>query len=919
MMKRLISLLNFLLFFAIRLFAFTEEDIKNYTLENGLKIFFLKDTTTATIRTELNILAGLSQQEKDSVGFIQLYARLAELELTPDCVKTEDITSPNQLENTLIKYTNFFKELSVSDTKLNKEVSSLKKYASDFTTSITGFINAAIDSRIFSESPWKQESGINPLSISTKSTSEIRSILNSITKKYYTPQNALLYVSGNITEKELLTLVQKYFGNIKNTSEKQNNSNIITNTNANEQKIQKFVLTHDDLSTDLTQIVIQYKDFSSIETELLSKIFNNNKSEYKRLLLKQRNLAIRDAEYINISAANNRNSNRLIIQSILEKTKVSPVIQGDLFLQMATETNRITSQELELIKKIYESNYLATFDNSQELIKLYANFNIKNQNANSSLQKQIDEIKNLTVESLNSVYNAKTPYVFLLVNTKNYIKYEKEFKKSGYIRLTEKNSFWFKQENQKNKKHPSQTTTKTHSSTNKYSEAADRFITENKNQFSSFYLTNSIPVVIKEVKNSTTVAINLSIDGGDLLFATKNIGLTSVLTNSLALNIQKQLDIKASQGILKRNTNVTAQTFASSSLITITCNTNELYDCLNAAAEAIIFGDITPAMADGIMYDLRTQWRIQTGAPDFQLLCEAVRTIYSKPYTNLFENNKDKPNKMDYTDIIAAYPIILDSSRFSISLVGGIDNNKELKNVLNKNFGELNSIKETESIKSTVPQNKIKDKTKRIQIKHQFFTDISADKAGPRPAVLIPTTDFSDPLLYIIGTPEISSTDCALFNALLYRLEEKLQEKVSSEQKVIVKAPTSDLPFAQIIVTKIKHINQTDSLYKNVISDLIEELKLIIDNKLEFVKDLEKNYILNELENKWVLKELTKTNNLIGTSELIHNGIIHNNPTLYIDMYKAITNATAEDYYIIAKSFFEDAQTLRLYSADSKK
>ena len=259
------------------------------------------------------------------------------------------------------------------------------------------------------------------------------------------------------------------------------------------------------------------------------------------------------------------------------------------------------------------------------------------------------------------------------------------------------------------------------------------------------------------------------------------------------------------------------------------------------------------------------------------------------------------------------------SSRFSISLVGGIDNNEELKNVLNKNFGELNSIKETESIKSTVPQNKIKDKTKRIQIKHQFFTDISADKAGPRPAVLIPTTDFSDPLLYIIGTPEISSTDCALFNALLYRLEEKLQEKVSSEQKVIVKAPTSDLPFAQIIVTKIKHINQTDSLYKNVISDLIEELKLIIDNKLEFVKDLEKNYVLNELENKWVLKELTKTNNLIGTSELIHNGIIHNNPTLYIDMYKAITNATAEDYYIIAKSFFEDAQTLRLYSADSKK
>ena len=58
------------------------------------------------------------------------------------------------------------------------------------------------------------------------------------------------------------------------------------------------------------------------------------------------------------------------------------------------------------------------------------------------------------------------------------------------------------------------------------------FITENKNQFSSFYLTNSIPVVIKEVENSTTVAINLSIDGGDLLFATKNeVTATTYLYN----------------------------------------------------------------------------------------------------------------------------------------------------------------------------------------------------------------------------------------------------------------------------------------------------------------------------------------------------------------------------------------------------
>ena len=40
---------------------------------------------------------------------------------------------------------------------------------------------------------------------------------------------------------------------------------------------------------------------------------------------------------------------------------------------------------------------------------------------------------------------------------------------------------------------------------------------------------------------------------------------------------------------------------------------------------------------------------------------------------------------------------------------------------------------------------------------------------------------------------------------------------------------------------------------------------------------------------------------------------------LYLEQYKAISKANAEDYYIIAESYFDSKAALRLYSSDSKK
>jgi len=900
------------------LFSFTKEDVNILTLENGLTLYYLQDTSTATVRIEVNIKAGTVYQTPENAGFFSLYARLAGLEITPDCVKAQKTVSPWQVEKTVEEYAKLLLPLEISEQTLQKEFNKSKNEIKEFTDSTAGFINASIDSRVFNETPWKQESGIYPSLFNSNSLPQVRTILSQIQKNFYTPGKTSIYISGNITPSTALALINKYFGKFPSSYLSQEPDFLQNFNKKSDNDVTKFVITDDELSTDLTQIVLQYTDFTQDEADIIAAVFNRGNSEFKRLLLKQKNLAIRAADYIDASSAQQINSSRLIIQSICEKTKVSPATQAELFLAMSKEKNRINEKELESVLKSFDSNYTEVTDNSTLLMKNLAVFNQINKNPEETLFSRTESFGELSAQYLNSKYENSIPYVFVLCNTALFNKHVKEFSKSGYTRITVKNGSWYKQSKYKPfiaKKN----LIKTETANTDMMISAKRFIEENKSQFSSLTLKNNIGVSLKNNPNSKTAVISLAIDGGELMFAENDSGMAGVLVNSLAHIIQQQLDNKFRQGDLKSFPTVTSWVTTQYSLLNINCQNQDIEKCIKIASDCIIFGDIAPTLADGISYELRSQWKIKTGSPDFQLLCEAVRNIYRKPFTNLYDDSKDKPAQMDFTDIAASYPKILDCTRFSLVIIGGISDINSLTQTLESTFGVLSTNKTSQNLQTKVEKITLPQKAKRIQLRHLFFTDISADKAGPRPAILIPTTDFSDPLLYLLEGPDISSLDNALFTALLYLTGQRLQEKVSSEQTVKVTAPDAQLPYGQIIVTKIKHTNQTDALYEEAVKEIIDELKTVIQDNDSNVSNLEKDSILTELENLWVIKELEKTSTNEGTATLIQNGRINGNPTLYLDMYDAVNKATAEDYYIIAKSYLLSIPSLRIYSADSKK
>lgn len=933
-MKKFITFV-LIFFISFSLFAFTKDDIKSFTLENGLKIYFLEDSSSPTVRLELCVNAGFTNQNQENGALFAMYARLLGGEISNDTVRFVSSVAPSAAERELISLSSKLKPLNPTDLQLSSITKTMNAEILEYSASAAGYINSAIDSKIFPDAPWSRESGVVPSDFSSRKNEQLRSLLSSISENYYIPSNSILFVNGNITESAILSLVKKYFSAFPAYSSKivhnEDSEKIRSLLKQKKSQKRKFVLYHKDFSDEMTQIVVQYTGLARDEADALSFAWNQDGAAFKKLLLKQRNLKILGDEYIDVNSAQEKSASRLIIQSLLGAAKVSPIVQADLFLTMSRDEDVFSKKELENSLKKSRTAFTRLSESSDATMEQFSRTVSLSENsvdAAESFFGKIDRLSQIEITDLEQKIQAEEPFVFVFVNSAVYQKYAAEFKKAGFEAINQKEAAWYNQAFYKNfLKTAEKSDDSRKNLLEEISASAERFISKNLGEYSSFTLKNGIPVTVKRSENSKTAVLSLTIAGGELLFADKVPGLTSVMTDSIAVNINRQLDLFAENGAISGFYEVGAQTLSTHSIITVTCLSGEMELAIQAAYTALVYCDISPATADGVTYDERTQWRLKTGSTEFQLLCEAVRLLYDgTEYPKLYKNTGDKPaENLEFKRVLEAYPILLDSTRFSLILSGGLKEDEKLQKTLDSSFGNLGSIEQTRSTDLRVPKPdfaKLKAAEKRIPLKHLFLTDISKDKAGPMPAVLIPTTKFLDPILYCLSSPDLSSTDCALFDAVLIELARRMEARLAEkypETKVKALLPENDLPFARIVVTSVEHTAEVDSVYADSISSIKNDISREIEIRTEGVIDLEKSDLLARLENNWLMAVISGAGSQEGTARLMQSGEIQKNPKLYLEQYAAIARAKPEDYFLIAESYFAEKAPLRLYSKDSKK
>ena len=174
-------------------------------------------------------------------------------------------------------------------------------------------------------------------------------------------------------------------------------------------------------------------------------------------------------------------------------------------------------------------------------------------------------------------------------------------------------------------------------------------------------------------------------------------------------------------------------------------------------------------------------------------------------------------------------------------------------------------------------------------------------------------------MVYFLNTPELNSTDSALFNALLYELGARVQAGCELNQDVKVKPAETSFPYAIFTMTKIKHSNKNDAVYAQCVRELATDLEALLSKNTDGVIELEKDDLLMNMENRWVVNELSKTSDAAGSAELIASGAQNSIPDLYLKQYQAVSSAKAEDYYLIFMSYFDQAPAFKMLSQDTKR
>ena len=921
------------IFLAFSAFLYAESNFLNeynyaeYTLENGMQIFVLEDFSSAPVQVEFSVHAGISAQNPATTGFFPLYTRLFKYgaeknsflqNLTSECsadssnyrISVSQELVPSTFE-TLARcaFSPFFAEKDIL-----REYSALKNEIMQYAPTPAAFINTAIDSRIFSETPWKLDSGIYP-QIFTKSTAaEIRSILSRIGKFWYTPQNSAIFVSGPVKKEEIYALAEKTFGSYKPAA-----SFALPEKVTATGKTRKFIMHDLQFSEDMSQIVIEYTGLNFNQASLAAVAYNEDSSTLKKSLCAEHILNIRGPEYINVSSTRHNGCARLIFQTLLEQNLRSPVEQAETFIEAIKKSPETTdSSEYQAARKILHDNFRKTTANSTNFINSLAYFwaidpllpgnDEKEILLAQKLLSQPEKITSTDENSLKTSFENETPFIFVLVNTKNFKKYKSDYKRLGYEEINSENGSWFTQELYKNalkeisaeKKEIEQQKAKSES-------ARNIFLEENRNSLKTIELSNGIPVIVKTNRMTNGVSILVSIDGGSL--ADKNRpGFQNVMANAIASNIRKEIIKYKTQQIISGNPAVYAETSFSDSKIIVECEKEDIPLCIRSISDALIFGEITPAEADSYVYSAQTQKRLSGASPLNQMTFRAIKYFYDSNFIrNIFDTEKEILQKTSYNDILAEYPKFLDASLYSIVIAGNTDS-EAVRYILEESLGILaaQTTRNDSRRKESVPKPDFPAKTRKINLKirHLFYTDVKAEDAGPMPAVLVPTKNFADPVQYWFKAPEADSEEAVIFDALILRLSENLNN-AGAETKIFL--PAKDFRCGGITFLNVEHTNYIEETYKKTLSEFVKKL----ENSEPSVFEAERT------KNAWILSRLSGSKTNSGTARIISSS--KTDEKNYLDEYEILERAGSKDFLRALNEYFPPEPLLQIFSSDSKK
>ena len=481
--KKRSALVVLIIFSILQLFAeeTSIEHLYYYKLENGLSVFVAENHSAPLVNIEIAVRAGSIAQTKENAGLFHLYehmmfkgnskyANSQAMQTALNNMGVSDwngitsvdrvnyfITVPvDQFENGLEFWSYAIREPLMDPKEFEDEkkvvISEIQGYYSQPSEQIFYFSVKSL----FPEAPWTFDPCGPVENIQNATVEQLREIQN----KYYIPNNAAVFVGGDVNPDEAYELVKKVYGNWKRGPDPWAEAGEPYAANPLDAPLY-CVIPHNEISPQLAQIQIAIhgpdSDFDIKDVavgEALSQIMRDPNGAYTKTIMKNKKLQIPDSSYIwggyqvyrhhgimtfNAMANNPEKNMSQRAKDYYETVtkKAFPAIEKDKSLE--------TKEKRELLLQTLKDNQAWETETADSLISTlsyywaYATSDYylnRSENFKTIEKKDIDEYLKKYVYSRN-------PVVFVLVNPAVYEQTKAEFDEAGFVQITAENAFWW--------------------------------------------------------------------------------------------------------------------------------------------------------------------------------------------------------------------------------------------------------------------------------------------------------------------------------------------------------------------------------------------------------------------------------------------------------------------------------------------
>lgn len=452
----------------------------HYTLPNGLNLFVMENNSAPLAFIMATVRAGSVTQSAENAGLFHLYehmmfkgnAKYPDQKATMAALNEMGISNWNGFTATdavsyyftvpsgMVRKGLEFWSYAIRTPRLEeKELANEKEVVvSEITGNMTNparIVYAALGKHLFPEKPWRLDTSGTVETVRAATAAQLREIQG----KYYVPNNAAVFVGGDVDHDEMYALVKEIYGDWEKSDGVPFEP---VPTKKPFSATQKYVYPDARSSNSFVQVGLYLRgpdaETDAADTygaDMWGTLLQRPDGVYKALLKSDALLSIPDSDYIGGSYSTERASGRIQLSSVMTNDR-SPVEKAEHWLEffqsravplMTTEAflgdSLIADAKIKLENaRVYEMETAEGF-----LSMLSSVWAASGLDYFISYDQKMQAVKGSDVRAFVEKYiEGKSGMFIVFVSPQLYKKHEKEFAAADYQVIDSDNAFWWKKE-----------------------------------------------------------------------------------------------------------------------------------------------------------------------------------------------------------------------------------------------------------------------------------------------------------------------------------------------------------------------------------------------------------------------------------------------------------------------------------------